>query len=193
MMPIDSLILQYVAFQKPLAYGILFLAMFVEGDIFLFTAAFLAAQRFLDGELVFVAIVGGTLSGDALWYFIGHKLNHSENRVNKWIVRATGHLDNHLLNAPLRTIFISKFIYGIHHLILIRVGVIKIRFKEFIKNDILSSLAWFFVVGGLGYISGTSFGLLRQYLRFIEVGLVFAVILFLAGEIVLARYFREKL
>lgn len=189
---VNSLVLHYITHWRPLAYGVIFFGMIFEGDIFLFTAAFLASQKFLGIAPTLLSLFGGVLLGDSLWYLLGYKINHSDTRIGRWLVKATGRLDEHLLKNPLRTIFISKFIYGIHHLILARAGVLKLKYKEFFKDDIISNLGWIAIVGGLGYLSGASFIYIKRYLRFAEYALVLGLILFLVSDYFISKYGLEK-
>lgn len=188
----DSLALHYLIFFKSLAYAFFFIAMVVEGDIFLFTAGFLFSRGFLDGEPLFLALFSGTLVGDSLWYWFGYKLNHSKNRLSQWLIRVTDHLDQHLIQNPLRTLFISKFIYSMHHLILGRAGVLKLNYKKFLKYDFVSTAAWIIIVGGLGYLSGASFDFIKSYLKFAEYALVIFLVLFLIAERLIIKYRLKK-
>ena len=166
--------------------------MIFEGEIFLFTAAFLASQGFLRTDLTFSALFIGVLAGDSLWYLLGHKINHSNRRLSQWLVKATGRFDDHLLSNPLRTLFISKFIYGAHHLVLTRAGVLKLKFKEFFKDNLIANLAWVFIVGGLGYISGASFVFVKHYLKFAEYALILGLALFFILDFLVVRYGLKK-
>ncbi len=188
----DSLVFHYLISFKLLAYIFFFAAMIIEGDIFLFTAGFLASRGFLDKEPMFLALFVGTLFGDSLWYWLGYKLNNSQNRCGQWLVRVTGPFDGHLRQYPLHTLFISKFIYSLHHVMLGRAGVLKINFKKFFGCDFISTLAWIFVVGGLGYLSGASFGFIKHYLKFTEYALAFFLVVFLAVNYFVVRYRLKK-
>lgn len=190
---VNSLIFQHLLTWDPvIIYGIIFAAMTFEGEIFLFTAAFLVSQGFLSLEMTFWTILIGVMIGDFLWYWLGHKINHSNNRLSRWLVKATGRLDDHLLTKPLRTLFISKFIYGFHHLILARAGVLKLKFKEFIKDDFISNLSWIFIVGGLGYLSGASFIFIRRYFKFAEYTLLAGLAIFLLADFFVVKYGLKK-
>ncbi len=175
-----------------MAYGIIFVSMIFEGEVFLFTAAFLAAQKFLGLTPTFLSVLAGVTFGDSLWYWLGHKINHSDNRFSRWLVKKTGQIDDHLLKSPLRTILISKFIYGIHHLILARAGVLKLKFKEFFKDDLIANLAWVFIIGGLGYISGASFIFVKRYLKFAEYSLILGLALFFILDFLVVKYGLKK-
>lgn len=169
-------------------YPVIFAAMIVEGDIFLFAAAFLAYRGFLNPELTFLMLLAGVTTGDWLWYGLGARLNHSDNFFNRWVVRVTGQMDNFLLSRPQRTIIISKYIYNFHHLTLVRAGVLKIKFKKFIRYDFVSNLIWLFLIGGLGYLSGAWSDLAKEYLRFAEIALFLSLAIFLILRHIFGRY-----
>ena len=190
---VNSLVFQHLLPLDPLIiYGIIFASMIFEGEIFLFTAAFLAAQGFLDTGATFLALFAGVMMGDSLWYLLGYKINHSNKRLSRWLIKATGRFDDHLLKKSLRTIFISKFIYGVHHLVLARAGVLKIKFKEFFKDDLIANLAWIFLIGGLGYLSGASFVFVKHYLKFAEYLLVLGLALFFILDFLVVKYGLKK-
>lgn len=170
----------------------IFAAMIFEGEIFLFAAAFLASQGFLNLELTFLAIFAGATAGDSFWYWLGHKINHTDTCVSRWLVSRTGQFDDHLMNNSLRTIFISKFVYGAHHLMMVRAGVIKLRFKEFFKDDFLANLAWVVIIGGLGCLSGASFRYIKHYLKFTEYALFLGLVAFLAIDFLVGKYGLKK-
>ncbi len=66
--------------------------------------------------------------------------------------------------------------YGFHHAILIRAGALRIPKTKFVNTDLVATLCWVLLVGGLGYFSSVSFSLLRHYLRYAEFGVIFVVI-----------------
>jgi len=188
----DTLVLHYIVYWKPLAYGILFLGMVFEGDIMLFTAGFLVSEAFLDPLPTFIVLYVGVLIGDSLWYWLGHRIGCSRWCVNRWITKISGPIDNHLLERPLHTIFISKFMYNFHHLVLIKAGILKLKFKKFFKNDIISSLGWIAIVGGLGYLSGASFALIKNYLKYAEIVLLLALAVFFLLNYLIVKYELKK-
>lgn len=191
---VDSLVLHYLEIWRPVGYGLIFFGMIFEGDIFLFTAGFLVFQGFLSGCLTFFVVFSGVLIGDSWWYLLGHWINSSPHPFNRWLVRIVKPFDNHLMNWSLHTIFISKFIYGIHHLILIRAGILGLPYKKYISYDLISALAWIFVIGGLGFLSGASFELIRHNLRFVEYALVIGLAVFIILQrLVVRRQLWKKL
>ena len=188
-----SQIFLFLEAHTTLAYVIIFIAMIFEGDIFLFTAAFLTRQGFFDPLTMFIAVITGALTGDLFWYWLGLRLNEKPSAFTRWAKRVALPFDDHLINRTWHTLFLSKFIYGVHHAILIRAGMLKIKFSRYMEIDFLSTLVWAAVIGGLGFISSASFGFIGHSIRFIE-GILLAIVLgFLIISYLISYQVKKKL
>lgn len=181
-----SLILSSLLAWRPLGYALAFLGMLFEGDVTLFSIAFLTHRGFFDPGDMFVAAFGGVLIGDVLWYAVGARYGAWLFR-HPWIARVVAPFDERLRRAPFQTVFLSKFAYGIHHPLLARAGALGIPFARFLKIDSMASFLWFAIVGSAGYASSVSLALARRYLRFTEVALAAALIGFIAVEYLFRR------
>lgn len=189
----SSLLLTSLTEYRWLGYLIVFLGLMVEGDILLFTAFFLARSGFFDiGDLIFFSLLG-TLIGDIGWYSLGRYRFRWFSRLYPWVEKVTHPFDNHLQKRSFHTIMLSKFTYGIHHPILIRAGMLPLPLRQFISDDLFAIILWGTVIGSLGYFSGYSFSLIRYYLRYAEVGLLFALIIFYFIFHLISRWSREEL
>lgn len=187
-----DIVLHYLLFWRPLGYIFVFIGMVLEGDAVLFSAAFLTHQGFFDpGDMAF-AVFGGVIIGDLLWYRLGASLAVA-GRISRWLERLTAPFDDHLRNRLVRTIFISKFAYGLHHPLLMRAGALALDFKSFFAGDLAAIFCWVLIVGGLGYISSASFALVRHYLRFTEIALLLGLVAFLAFWHFVAQRSKAKL
>ncbi|MFA6006507.1 MAG: hypothetical protein WC764_02140 [Candidatus Paceibacterota bacterium] len=173
----DLTLLQYLTLSPAIAYFIVGVGMFVEGDIVLFTAAFVASLGYLDlGNLAMTVFIC-MLFGDAVWYSFGKGIrNATGNRLNKWVSKVTHPFDNHIKERPFHTIFFSKFAYGFHHAILLRAGSLKIPYPELLRADIIATFVWMLIVGGLGYGAGSWLPDGEQYLR--NAGYIFLIAIF---------------
>lgn len=183
----------YLLLWRPLGYILVFIGMIFEGDVFLFTAAFLTHQGFFDARVMFLASFSGVFFGDMFWYLIGVRFNGSSHFLNRWVHKLTKPFDKHLLENPLRAIFFSKFAYGIHHALLIRAGALGIKIRDFLKADIPATLIWMSIVGGLGYVSSASFGTMKHYLRFTEFVFFSALIILFVLEYTARKISKKKL
>jgi membrane protein DedA with SNARE-associated domain len=173
-----SMIFQYLQTHPTLGYIAIFFAMIIEGDLFLFTAFFLVHQGYFNFSTMLTTVFTGTMAGDLFWYWLGMKLNHTPSKLNNWVQRLTEPFAGHLIKRPFHTIFFSKFVYGVHHAILIRAGSMQIVLKEFLRDDFLSSIFWIAIVGSLGFISSLSFSFVRYSIKFVELSLLIGVLVF---------------
>ncbi len=174
-----SLILYYIALWKPLGYAVVFIGLFIEGDIVLFIAAFLTSQGVFDlGDMIIVAF-SGTLLGDIFWYFLGYYINGRFARVSKWIDKITKPFDEHILSRSFHTILISKFTFSLNRAILFRAGSLKVPLRNFLKADLAAICLWMIAVGGFGYFTNISLALVRHYFRAAEFALLLGLAIFL--------------
>lgn len=176
----ESSISQYLSLWKPLGYFIIFLGMIFEGDLMLFTVYMLAFSGIMSLSMVTLTVFTGVFCGDIFWYWLGTKIYASTNNVGKigsWIMSVVKPFDNHLHKRPFKTIFLSKFVYGIHHAILVRAGSLDISLKSFIKTDILSNALWIATIAGLAYFSRASISLAAHYIKFAEASLLIGVVI----------------
>lgn len=189
----QTILLSYILISKPLAYGVIFLGMMIEGDIFLFTTAFLTSAGFFDVWDVAAIAISGALIGDVVWFWLGQRFMHSSKLLSRLSNRFAAPFDAHLKDYPLRTIFLSKFTYGIHRLLLARTGAHGMAVSRFIKLDALAIIAWALIIGGLGYFSGASIHFIRHYLKFTEVALGLGLIAFFVFQYIADYVTRRNL
>lgn len=192
-MGISAIILYDLVVYAWLGYVLAFLGMIFEGDATLFAFAFLTNVGFFGFYLMSAAIIGGVLCGNIFWYWLGKKFGKSKFFLVAWANRATEIFDEHLCERTFRTLFISKFTYGLNHLMLFRAGVIKIPYKKYLKYDFTAAIAWILLVGGLGYFSGASYDLIKKYVRFVEIALLALLVLFIFADYFLSKFFKKKL
>ncbi|MFH0890594.1 MAG: hypothetical protein V1856_01005 [Candidatus Liptonbacteria bacterium] len=166
--------------------------MMFEGDVVLYTTALLTQQGFLKMEWSLPLAILGLFWGDILWFEMGRRLP-KEFFLRKWMNRLTEGVDEQLNGHPIRTLFITKFAYGMGHFAIMRIGTIaNISLKEFLRRDFWASLPWFVIVWTLGYVTGTVLPHLRQYFKYAEIGIAAGIIILIATQH-LARYEAKKI
>ena len=190
-------LIHYLALWKPVSYLLVFVAMMFEGDLLLFTTAFLTQQGLFKILYIFPIVFAGALAGDLLWYWAGYEINKlhiSISFVKRWMEHLAQPLDNHLETRLKHTIFVSKFAYGFNHLTLLRAGMKGIHLGDFIKANVSATIVWMFAIGILGYLSGASFELIKRYIRFAEILLFVALVIFFAfWHFVVTKKLKRKL
>ncbi len=181
LLPVRLLILHYLFIWPPLAYLLILAGMALEGDAILFTTAFLTHRGLLQWEFALPAAILGLFLGDWGWYGLGRRLKRPAWFLN-YADNLTRPLQKHLESNLLRTVFVSKFAYGMGHIVSFRLGSQGMAPREFFKSNTLASIPWFTLVAGLGFASSASFLLVKRYLRFAEIGILAGVVILLAVQ-----------
>lgn len=189
----ESLIINHIDTWITWGYPLAFFTMLVEGDFFIFIFGFLTQIGLYDPLVMYLTLYAGAIVGDVMWYMVGSKFKHLPRFINAWVEKISPPFDDHLRNRTLRTLFFSKFTYGFHRAFFVRAGMLKLPLKRFVKIDLIASVPWILIVGGLGYISGASYVLIKHYVKFIEVTLLGAVVIFVVIQHYLAKLSKRKL
>jgi len=184
-MHLPSFFLSYLAIWQPLGFSLIFFGLLLEGDITLFTVAFLTREGLFNVSLILPFVLVSIFLGDIFWYFVGRDLVSKHPGVHRLVDRFARHFDRHLTDRPLKTLVFTKFVYGAHHAVLIRAGMSRMDFRRFLKYDMVSILVWVLVIGGLGLFSSLSLEYMRKYVRFVEVSLLFGLLAFFIFERIL--------
>ena len=185
----ESILAHYLALWRPLGYLLAFAGIVLEGDMTLFSAAFLTHLGLFEASPMAATSLAAVWIGDLGWYGLGRWLCTRFARVDRLFCRLAGPLDRALKSHPGRAIFVSKFAYGLNHLTLIRAGAGRQPLKVFFGSDLPAGLVWLAAIGGLGYFFGASSQYLKHYLRYSEIGLLVGLVLVL----VLRRLISDRL
>jgi len=189
----ETIFLDYLAVWKPLALLAIVLGIMLEGEMVLFTAAFLTQQGWFGLGEMLPAVMAAAHVGDWSWYGLGRRVCLPGAALNRWICRLAAPLDRRLARDPSRMIFISKFVYGLNHLTLLRAGATKIEPGAFAKGEVLAATMWTLVIGGLGYFFGASVAFLKEYIRYSELALLAGLSIFLCLRWFLSRQLKKGL
>ncbi len=189
----NSLLIQHALALGYFGYLFIFVGLLIEGHAFVFLAYFLTGQGVFNFWLISLIVILGVFTEDLFWFWLGVQLKKRSTKFNEWAEKLAKPFDTHLINRPVRTIFISKFTYGINRAILMRAGSLGIDFKKLLKGNFSASAIMVSILGSLGYFSKASFELAKHYLKLGEFTiLLFIGILFLADHFV-SKYFKKTL
>ncbi len=159
-------------------YGAIFVGTFFEGEAVVYTAAFLVHREVFNIYLAIIVAYAGVIAGDYAWYKLGARIRNHPSRWGHKVLNLTDKFDVALHEKTSRTIFISKFSYGIHHLLMARAGYIGVPEKHFVRKDVVVSILWLGIVGGLGYLSSASLSHIGKHLKYVEIGILIGLIFF---------------
>ena len=163
----------FVFVHPILAYGVLFLGVFWEGEISLIMAGILVHLGIFSLPItVSVAIVGAilkTVLGYRLGYYLGQKFPNA--RALKYFEKKVFYFLPRFRERPFWSIMISKGIYGLNNATLI------------IKAEFISSTVWLGSMFILGvYFSSKALSISHNFRNF-----SFLVLLFILGFIILQK------
>ena len=174
------------------AYPLIFFLMFIEGgDATLLASGFLIRLGFFDFVPVFLLASTGIFLRDIILYKLGKK--YGEQIIIKYgrffyiTPQRFSSITKRLKKSKGKTIFFSKFLYGLNHITILAVGASKIDFKRFIKLSIVTIIFWESVLLSLGYFLGHSFTLLKHYVKDISIFLAASVIIFIFLELIIKK------
>ncbi len=149
-------IIPFVEAHRYAGYFLLFIAMVLEGEVFLILAAMIAHLGAFDiGDVFWISIVGVIL-GNMLWYYLGHKLS-SKDFAKNIIIKAEKIVMYFLprfREEPFKSIFFSKFIYGANRATVVVSGVLRVKFALFMKAEVPASIVWVALYTTVGYFFG---------------------------------------
>ncbi len=148
-------------------YWVLFPLACIEGPIIGFVAGVLVAADFFNPIVVFGVLIAGDVVPDITYYCIGRfgnkkgflerlqkKLRIPDEQLTKvqelWHTRTT------------RTMFITKFAYGLSTPLLVTAGLVRLPFKKFILHTSSLSVLQYSVLMTLGYFLGSSYSLVED-------------------------------
>lgn len=158
-------------------YLLIFLLVVFDAAITVFAAMFLLVEGAISFVPTLAVLVVGVFSEQLLWYEIGRRLGHSE-KLMSWLDKPARPFDRFLLARPFRTLALSKFIYGIHRAMLVRAGMLKINFKNYVGIALVCTVLWLGVIGGIGFAFSTSYVALKNYIKYAELVPLFLVIIY---------------
>lgn len=150
-------------------YLLIFLAVMIEGDLVLFAVLFLAKAGLLNLWGTMGVIVLGVLIGNRLWYELGLLFYKKEGNFNRVVNRFSGRFDAKLTEHPKKTLFVSKFLYGMHRWVLIRAGMIRVPVWTFFQADVIATAFWLVLVCALAFTFNLALPHMVKYFRYGEI------------------------
>ncbi len=182
-----SLFSSFVIEHSFLSYGLLFLAVFWEGEIALLTAGILVHLGVFEGwisvPVIILAALAKTLIGYRIGSFLGRVFPNSA--LLKYLERRILYFLPRFREKPFWSIVVSKCMYGINNIALVFAGYMKADFKKYFFAEMLSSTVWFGGMYGLGYFaSGTALSVSHNSKTFSMIILLFVIGIMLALKLI---------
>jgi membrane-associated protein len=182
-----NLLSQLVENHQILAYGLIYLGLIFEGEIFVISTGILAHIGALNFWFALLFIVLGGLSKTFLGYALGGYLykKFNKNNIFIYVQKRVYNVFPRFKTKPFWSVFISKFIMGINYLVVIFSGYEKVDYKQFLKAEVSSTLIWAPSLLTLGYFFGyTALHISREIWKFTFVIIILFIIFLMFDKFV---------
>jgi membrane protein DedA with SNARE-associated domain len=160
-------------------YWVLFIGTFLEGEMILIMAGFLAFQGYLDIKGVIMTSFVGSFLGDQFYFYLGYYKGKSLLRRFHSIARKLREALRLIEKYGMLVAFISRYTYGFRIVLPIILGVTSLPPRTFMWINLLSALSWAIIFSLAGYIFGKSASLFlddvgkyEHYLMLVLMGLI---------------------
>lgn len=141
------------------------------------------------GDMAFVPLVAagtaGTVAGNWVWYWVGHKLGIARlrpfvDRYGRWLTlewRDVEWLHAFFLRHGAWLVFVLRFLPTFRTMISLPAGMVGMPRWQFLLWTAAGSAIWNSVLAGAGLLLGTRFGELERYVGPVAVGTVVLVVI----------------
>jgi membrane protein DedA with SNARE-associated domain len=157
-------------------------------------AGFLAVDGQMNFGFVILASSLGSLFGSLLSYFLGfYGGTKMVLKFGKYLFLDEADLEwtqKWFREKGKKTIFISRFIPVVRHLISIPAGIGKMNLAEFSVYTVVGATIWNTFLAYLGYILGKNWASVRHYSEYISISV--AILLVIGGGFMVYRHIRHK-
>lgn len=167
----------------------------VPSELVMPFAGFLVAAGDMNFAMVILFSSLGSIFGSLLSYYVGrfggNKLVLKFGRFLLLDEEDLMKTEKWFSKKGEMTVFISRFIPVVRHLISIPAGVGKMDIRKFSLYTIVGATLWNTFLAYLGYLLGKNWGVVRQYSEYISIPV--AVIILLLGGYFVYRHINHKL
>ncbi len=189
----DLYIANYLAQLGVFIYLLIAIAIFLEGEAVIFGVMFLAYQGSLNIYTSIAVIILSVLLTDVVSYGIGYYGPEKLPRIARFYERIVNPMDGKLHRMSFLTFLISKFTYGFHRAVLIRSGMLRLPFWNFLRINVITSSIWIVTISAIAFASWKSLGYIQKSLHYVEAVLIIGVIGILISSHVVAHFSKKKL
>ena len=156
----------------------------VPSEVVMPFAGYLVLQGRFDFWLAVIVSGLGSVFGSLISYYMGAYLGRPFIlKFGKYLLLEEEHLEwteKWFKKQGDKTIFISRFIPVVRHLISIPAGIARMSMKKFVVYTFIGATAWNLILLYAGFKLGEHWDKIHQYSRELDAIFVVAVVLFLA-------------
>lgn len=161
-------------------YWVLFIGTFLEGEVILILAGFLAFQGYLTLPGVIMTSWAGSFLGDQCYFFLGRSQGRFLLQRFHGIARKFREALRLIEKYGSLVAFISRYTYGLRIILPIILGLTNLPPYRFLWLNLLSALSWAALFASGGYLFGKSAALFLDDVSRYEHWLMLALITLMA-------------
>ena len=167
-----------------------FVGVVVPGDVILAMGGIYAARGELSLPWVIVLGALGTMGGESIGYWLGHRYGEALLRRLPFADRAQDKIDRAreaYARNDSKVLLVGRFASGLRVIVPFTAGMSQTSYRRFMAFVVPTAIVWAFAVGLLGYLLGENVELIDTILSRFGWGVLALVILGVAGNFVWRR------
>jgi undecaprenyl-diphosphatase len=167
-----------------------FVGVVVPGDVILAMGGVYAARGELSLPWVIALGALGTMGGESIGYWLGHRYGEALVRRLPFADRAQDKIDRAreaFDRNDSKVLLVGRFASGLRVIVPFTAGMSRTSYRRFMGFVVPTAAVWAVVVGLLGYLLGENVGLIDKILSRFGWGMLALVILAVVGNILWRR------
>jgi membrane protein DedA with SNARE-associated domain len=148
--------IDFGALVQTYGYPALVVGTMLQGETILLLCGFLAYQGYLSLEYVWLIAAASAAIGDIGYFALGH--HYGERLIQRLpaFLRSSLNWAQAMVDRnPTWVLIFMRFVVEMRTILPILCGMSKIKFRRFLKFDIITALLWSAIFSGIGYLFGT--------------------------------------
>lgn len=177
-------------------YPLIYLVAIVEGPVLMLLSGFILHLGYVSFWPLYVALIAGDLTGDVLWYGVGHYYAHPFlRRFGRYFSLNEALLDTMVTTFKrheTKILLLSKITMGLGFavLVLIAAGWARVRLSKFLAFNFVGQCLWTGILVSIGYFFGKLYLLADESLRIVSlIGFLVTIVAALYG---VQRFLRQR-
>ncbi|MBP9711483.1 MAG: DedA family protein [Candidatus Pacebacteria bacterium] len=182
-----NLLISLVEHHAILAHALIYVGVLLEGEVTVISVGILAHLGALNPTASFFIILAGaftkTLAGYAIGKFCYERYNKS--KFFRYMQKRVSRILPKFKRKPFWSIFISKFILGANHLVILYSGFERVSYRKYLRAEFWATIIWAPFMMALGYFfSYTALHVSREIWRFSMIILVLIIVFMIFDKMV---------
>ncbi|MDI6717670.1 MAG: hypothetical protein QMD86_01285 [Patescibacteria group bacterium] len=189
----EKLLLEFSQTHHVLIYGLIFLGMFIEGEIILIFSGILIKSGGIDFfDTLFISVFAVILH-DVVYWSLGKRLSKAKKR-KFWFLD----LDKiEMLFKKIKEreglyIFTSKFAWNMNRFVLLSSGYYRTKFKKLISYSIPAAFIWTTTFLSLGYFFAEKTALFKKDIRLAALFITVTLLTIMFAEHIIQKIIKKE-